>query len=333
MKMINLKMLGKNVVVFGGTGFVGRGVVNELSKQGYHVKVAVRRLERHRDFLLFPKTQLVELKELTSENIANLIEDADIVFNLYADMTAQSENMPLEEMVEATKTIKNAIDASNVQRFLSLSQLDAMANDDSNEYSSVLGRMDELVMTIKKAGVTIAKPSMLIGVGDQTTAIISKQMKIQPFLLAIVNPDTEVQPLAIKDFSKAFVSTLKDDSTLGKKLIFAGDSRLSIKDLAKMIKEMMGVKPAFIFSVRGFRERFHVRLGRLSLFKSISENFVVTLKKDLVTEEKFADNFGFNPASLEQTLIAYVVDPSMRERYNYFRKDAGRNVEDLAYKR
>ena len=102
---MDLKLLGKQVVVLGGTGFVGRSVVSELSKQGYKIKIAVRRLERHRDFMLFPQVELVEMKKVTQKNLANLFQDADIVFNLYADTTAKTENIPIEDMAAMAKII------------------------------------------------------------------------------------------------------------------------------------------------------------------------------------------------------------------------------------
>ena len=49
-------ILGNKVSVFGGTGFVGREVVNELSKAGYEVTLLVRRPERYRDFALYANT-------------------------------------------------------------------------------------------------------------------------------------------------------------------------------------------------------------------------------------------------------------------------------------
>jgi NADH dehydrogenase len=327
---LDLKLLGKQVVVLGGTGFVGRSVVSELSKQGYKIKIAVRRLERHRDFMLFPQVELVEMKKVTQKNLANLFQDADIVFNLYADTTAKTENIPIEDMAAMAKIIKNEVELSNIQRFLSLSQIGANSNDESNKYSYELEKVDELFMTFIKEGITIAQPSMLIGVGDETTSIISKQMRIQSFVLPIVNAKSLVQPLAIQDFAKVFVAAIIDETTIGQRLIVAGNERLSIKELAILIREMMGKKPAFIYSMGKLGASLVTRLGRLSLLKSVSETFVVTLNKDLITDKKFIDNFGFEPISLEQTLVAYVLDPSMRERYNYFRKEAGRNVEDLA---
>lgn len=326
---MDLKLLGKNVVVFGGTGFVGRGVINELSKQGYTTKVVVRRPDRHRDIQLFPQTTLHQMMNINAEELTKLLKDTDIVINLFADMTAITENMPHENMIATIQLIKNTIEETNVQRFLSLSQIGATADDETNKYSYLLGKVDEIIASTVKTGTTIAQPSMLIGIGDQTTAIISKQMRIQSFLLAVANPKTQVQPLAVKDFSKAFVDTIIDENAIGKKLIFAGDTRLSIKELASMIKEMMGTTPAIIYPMCDIGAKIQAKLGRLSLLKSISENFVVTLKKDLITEENFADSYGFNASSLEQTLISYVVDPSMRERYNFYRKEAGRNVEDL----
>ncbi|MDX1796899.1 MAG: NAD(P)H-binding protein, partial [Hydrogenovibrio sp.] len=73
-------MFGKKVVVLGGTGVVGRAVINELSKQGYETRVAVRRPERFRDFALFPGTKLATLSSYDDvDQLKALFADTDIV--------------------------------------------------------------------------------------------------------------------------------------------------------------------------------------------------------------------------------------------------------------
>ncbi len=324
-----LKLLGKNVVVLGGTGFVGRSVINELSKQGYSITLAVRRLQRHRDFALFPKTKLIEMRDITAENLTRLFKNADIVFNLYADTTAQAENLPVDKFAETAYVIKQTIEASEVKRFMQLSQLGTATADASNNYAYQVGKMASIIKSITTSGVTVAEPGMLIGVGDETTAIISKQLRIQSFVLAIANTKTQVQPLAVQDFAKAFVNSVTDEETVDKQLIFAGDERLTIKELAMLIRKMMEKKPAFIYSMCNLGANINAKLGRLSLLKSISETFVISLKQDLITEQSFEKNYGFKPVSLEQALVAYVVDPTLRNRYHFYRKEASRNAEDL----
>ena len=43
----------------------------------------------------------------------------------------------------------------------------------------------------------------------------------------------------------------------------------------------------------------------------------------------FADCFGFEPASVEVALAAFVTPHDLRHRYNFFRKEAGRPLEEL----
>ncbi len=121
-------MTGNKVVVLGGTGFVGRSVVNELSKNGYEISVVVRRPERFREFLLFPKTRLVQLDSLLqTDGLKAILKGADIVVNLTADMTAKTEAVVDKELVQVNQQIKKAVESAGVKRVLSLSQIGADA--------------------------------------------------------------------------------------------------------------------------------------------------------------------------------------------------------------
>ncbi|MGH8507264.1 MAG: NAD-dependent epimerase/dehydratase family protein, partial [Gammaproteobacteria bacterium] len=53
-------MIIKTIAILGGTGFVGRHLVNALSGQDYRIRVLTRRRERHRELLVIPTLDLIE---------------------------------------------------------------------------------------------------------------------------------------------------------------------------------------------------------------------------------------------------------------------------------
>ncbi len=322
-------MLGKKVVVLGGSGFVGRSVLNELSKQGYEASVVVRRAERHRDLLLFPNTKLVEHKELNGQVLETLFADADIVLNLFADTTAKTENLPVTELPAMAQQIKRAVEVTKVERIMMLSQLGADDTQEGNSFLNELGKADAIMLSTVNASVTVMKPGMLIGAGDETTSLFSKQLNIMG-ILPVANSGVTVQPLAVQDFAKAFVGCIADESAFGQKKVCVGEECLRLKDLAKLIVAIKDKKPGIVIPMCSLGAKTMAYLGRLAPIKSVSNTLVYALKDDLVSQDCFSSLYGFEPISIEQALVQYVIDPGMRCRYNFYRQEAGRDEQDLA---
>ena len=78
-------MTGKIVTVFGGSGFLGRHVVRALCRQGWRVRVAVRRPHLSGDVKLagdVGQVQLVQANVRNRPSIKRALENADAVVNL-----------------------------------------------------------------------------------------------------------------------------------------------------------------------------------------------------------------------------------------------------------
>lgn len=321
-------MLGKKVVVLGGTGFVGRAVVNQLSKQGYQTQVAVKRPQRFREFALFPNTQLVTLDSYEdADHFKVLFSGADIVVNLVADLTAGTEAIPEKDIVSISQKIKKAVESAGVKRMISFSQIGADANNAEHSWLCDLGEADSVLMALANAQITILRSSLLLGDGDLLTSDWRKQLQIAG-ILPVANSGTQVQPLSVHDFAKALVGTIKDSSTFGKKLEVAGEERLTIKELAELFTEIVGKESAIIFPMCSMNAKFMTFLGALAPIKSVSKNQLLSLCADQVTDMDFSSFFGFVPKSIEQSLVAYAVPQGMRAKYHFYRQEASRNNQD-----
>lgn len=323
-------MFGKRVVVLAGAGFVGRAVVNELSKQGYQVRVSVRRPERFRDYALFPNTKVFAIKDFQDEAVLkNAFEDADIVVNLLSDLTAGIEAVPTKDLVVANQKVKKAIELSSVQRVISLSQIGADATKAESSRFQQLGESDAITLAIANTKNTVLRTSLLLGEGDKVTTQFRSQLDLMT-LLPVVNASTMVQPLAVGEFARALLAVINDEQTFGKKVEVAGEERLSVRQLAELVAELLGKESAFVFPMCRMNAKFMLKLGMLAPIKSVSEVLLDSLTIDQVTDVDFSTTFGFTPRSLEQVLSAYLLPTKVRDRYHFLRQEAGRSADDLS---
>ncbi|MGC9387162.1 MAG: NAD(P)H-binding protein [Hydrogenovibrio sp.] len=327
--MLGSKSGGK-VVVLGGTGFVGRAVVNALSKSGYEVSVFVRRPERYRDYLLFPNTRLVQLTSLLeTERLKTLLKGADAVVNLVADVTAPTESVADDALVQVTQQIKKAIESAGVKRVVALSHIGADASNARQAWLYHLGEADAIMHTIASANVTILRAGLLLGDGDEVSSRFKAQLERMP-VLPVANADRAVQPLSVKDFARALVMCLSDATTHGQKIEMVGEERMTLKDLAGSVRDLMMKDDAIILPMCSLNARFMVALGALAPFRSVSAVQMKLLQADLVSDADFASRFGFMPSSVEHTLANYIAPGTLRERYHFFRREAGRDADELA---
>ena len=321
-------VLGNKVTVFSGTGYIGREVVNALSKAGYEIKLCVRRPERYRDFALYNGTKVVELTSYDEpEQLDVVLRGSDIVVNLTADRSNGTEMVALGQLVHVNQKIKAAVEHAGVKRVMSLSQIGASSNNVANEYLSKLGECDSLMSTTASADVTIFKASLIIGENDDTTQRFVKQLNRMD-LLMVANGSSVVQPIAVKDLAKAMVSSIKNRAIFGQKVDVVGEERLTIKELGELVAEIMQ-KEALVFPMCALNAKLMAMFGAFAPVASVSKTQLQMLKEDMTSDLDFDTQFGFVPASLESIISVYAAPHHIRERYNYYRKEAKRNASEL----
>lgn len=321
-------ILGNKVSVFGGTGFIGREVVNELSKAGYEVTLLVRRPERYREFALYSNTVVRALTSYdNAEQLESALAGADIMVNLTIDRSAGNEMVEQSELMHINQKLKLAAESAGVKRVLSLSQIGASSDQPGSDWFGLLAEVDNLMHSVASADVTIFKPSLLIGENDDTTARFVKQLQ-RMSLLMVANASTVVQPVWVKDFALAFVGSIRKAATFGQKIEVAGEERLTLKELGELVAEIMQ-KEAIVFPICRLNAAIMTKFGAFSPVASVSSSQLLMLKKEMVSESDFSLMFGFMPSGLEWVISTYAAPHHIRERYNFYRREAGRNPREL----
>ena len=320
-----LRMLGKKVTVLGGTGFVGRAVMNELSQAGYEITLVVRRPERYREFALYPNTKVKQLDSFDDrETLVSLLEGRDVLVNLLADRSTGTEQIAQQDLLDVAKKIHSAMEIDHVSRCMTLSYLGANHDADSATWQGVLADFEAQMLSVPNCSATVMRAGLLVGNGDDTTTPFMKQLNRMPVLM-MANSGTIVQPLWVKDFAKAMVNTIENAATKGQKIEVAGTEQMPLKRLGQMVAELMEQDDAIVFPMCKLNARLNAALGFMAPIVSVTKSQLQQIKGDAVTEAEFAELFGFAPASLDWVIAQYVQPKHVRERYNDYRKYANRD--------
>jgi len=83
-------MTHDKLLVLGGTGFIGRCVIDHLVARGCSVRVATRRRARARELLVLPTVEVVEADVHDAQALRRLVAGRDAVINLVVVLTGSS---------------------------------------------------------------------------------------------------------------------------------------------------------------------------------------------------------------------------------------------------
>ena len=228
-------MKNKKFVVLGGSGFIGREIVENLVREGIDVTVGCRDIKKA-EFLEQIKgngrVTVVETDVTVQQDLRNILQGADLVISLvgilyeigkYTFNTIQAE-VPQMIGVEANK--------AGVERILHFSAIGADKNSQS-KYAVSKAMGEESLLSVFPA-TTIFRPSIVFGPNDNFFNKFSNMAAFSPVLPLIGRGETLFQPVYVKDISNAVLRVFESTQTVGKIYELGGPSTYSFKELIEL---------------------------------------------------------------------------------------------------
>jgi NADH dehydrogenase len=193
------------VTIFGGSGFVGRYIARRMAKQGWRVRVAVRRPNEAlfvRPYGVVGQVEPVLANIRDDDSVRAAIHGADVVVNCVGILSERGKNkFDLVQKDGAARVARIAAE-EGVSRLVHLSAIGADPDSDSR-YADSKGDGEAAVLAHFPTAM-ILRPSIVFGAEDQFFNRFAAMTRMGP-VLPVVGAATRFQPVYVDDVAKAAV--------------------------------------------------------------------------------------------------------------------------------
>lgn len=223
-----------NVLVLGGTGFVGRHVCEKLHRQGWHITVPTRRALNAAEVQPLPRVTVIEANVHDPAQLHALMEGHDAVVNLVAILHGSEEAFE-KVHVELPLALAQTCAAADVKRVVHVSAL-GVSLDAPSRYQRSKARGEE-VLRGASLDLTILRPSVIFGAGDRFLNLFARMQSVLP-LVPLAGASARFQPVWVEDVASAVVASLRDTdlpmSSVGQTFECAGPEVFTLADLVRL---------------------------------------------------------------------------------------------------
>lgn len=226
----------RTVTIFGGSGFIGRYLVQKFADKGDLIRVVIRN-PIAANFLkpLGEVGQItpVQASILSSESIERAIQGADVVINLVGILYEKGTQTFEALHVEGARLIAKKSSEIGVQTLLHMSALGAHLKSRSR-YASTKAKGEEAVLT-HFPDATIFRPSVVFGPEDAFLNRFAEMALISPILPLIGGGRTRFQPIYVGDVAEGLLKASYKKEAQGKTYELGGPTIYTFKELMEYL--------------------------------------------------------------------------------------------------
>ena len=283
------------ITIFGGGGFIGRYVCEELLKSGARLRVAQR--DPRKSFFLQPLGGVGQVGFTSADlarpaTIERAVEGASAVINLVGIFKGNLDAIHVEGAGRAAAAARDA----GATAFVQVSAIGADP-DSASEYGRTKGLGEEAVRAAFP-GATIIRPSVVFGAEDDFTNRFASLARLP--ILPVIAPKTRFQPVYVRDLGQAIAkAALEPQRFGGQSYDIAGPDVMTMRELNARIAALAGQSPGLV-EMPDFVAGAMAKLGFLPGAPLTRDQWTM-LQRDNVAADGASglDAFGIVPTALE----------------------------------
>ncbi len=299
------------VTIFGGDGFVGTQLVQQLAKLNYRIRVAVRRpdLAGH----VIPLGEVGQILPMQAnirdyDSVERAVNGADYVVNLVG-IKSQSGKQTFQAVhVDGARNVAKAAQKAGVKRLVHMSALGADINSKSISARSKAQGEQEVLKAFPKA--IIMRPSIIFGPDDDFFNMFGSIAALSP-ILPVICPKTLFQPIYVGDVAQAFCLAIKGEAREGKIYELGGSEIVSMYELMQEVAYQSG-RNNYLLPIPTFLAKIKAFFLQLLPSPLVTIDQIVQLQNDNIVSEQAKKQrrdikaLGITPTTMQAILPTYM---------------------------
>ncbi len=301
------------VTIFGGSGFVGRYIARRMAKEGWRVRVAVRRPNDAlfvRPYGVVGQVEPVFCNIRDDESVRAVTKGADVVVNCVGVLAEDGKNTFDAVQAEGAGRVARIAAEESVPRMVQISAIGADADSDS-EYAQSKAEGEEAVLAAFPTAM-ILRPSIVFGPEDEFFNRFASMTRFGP-ILPVVGADTKFQPVYVDDVAQAAVKGILGQAEPGIYELGGPD----VRTFRELMTEMLSVihRKRLVLNIPFFAAGIMAKLMELGQTISLglvpaqlTTDQVANLRNDNVVSEgaKTLADLGIEPTTTASVLPSYL---------------------------
>lgn len=285
----------RHVLILGGTGFVGRHLVEHLLREHCRITVLSRGVDPHKKTLLSREASIIEGDVGNPDFLRAVLDDVDAVVNLVGILNEQGDSGAGFEHVhvELLDALIEAMRDMGVARLLQMSALNAGIGQ--SHYLESRGRTEQHVRA-SKLSWTLFRPSVIAGRGDGLFCRFDSLLRYAP-VLPMGRANARFQPVWIGDVTQAFVNALNDESHSARSYNLVGPDVMTLGEIVRAAARARR-RTRFVLPLPDALGKLQADIGEFLPGKPISRDNWRSLQTDSTSVENGLLKLGVTPTAV-----------------------------------
>ena len=283
-------MKGKNCLIFGGSGQIGRHLIRKLTKNDYKVIVVTRNIHQKGHII---KTQgnagyidIVEANIFDEVKIKRLFEKADICINLIGILFEKKGSSFKNIHTLFPSLLAKLCKQNNLKHLIHLSALGVNEALDSHYAKSKLEGEKEILKNFPLS--TILRPSIVYSVDDNFTTNFMTLLNRLPVFPLYYNGQTKFMPIHSSDLVDIIYNIISK-KIYSQVIECVGNETLTLKDIIEKLLNLIN-KKRILLPIPLFFGKLTAKFFQLFPEPLLTEDQLRLLKYNNIPSGKYKTN-------------------------------------------